>query len=268
MTPKSTLQGPRDDIISIVCARCGEEKPAGDFVSQRRSAGNTKNCLDCRNQLNSHVSSVSPFSKTSSSNLTKHSRSRGAIMVLRSLGVHPSSLERTAVKRTDGDAGLSPPNERSGTQPTSPETLRHLHTARRLFEEPISQPQVVLGTPIPPTQQSLRNFRTLAPSPPIQPTTDQIASHSDPSTVPSSTTDAEYSYLASRFHKGGKDSQDDASKAEAKARQVAIQRDHRSRRRAGETVSLTPSISQLGVFAVPDELGEGIPRCDRRRCAG
>lgn len=189
-------------------------------------------------------------------------------MTLRRLAVRPSSAERRAPKRTDGDAGLSPPNERSGTQPTSPERLRQLHTARRLFEEPISQPQVVLGTPIPPTQQSLLNFRTLAPSPTVQPTTDQIASHSDPSTVPSNTTDAEYSYLASRFHKGWKDSQDDASKAGAKARQVAIQRDHRSRRRAGETVSLTPSISQLGVSAVPDEPGEGIPGRDRRRCAG
>jgi hypothetical protein len=217
-------------------------------------------------QLNSHVSSVSPFSKMSSSNQTKHSRSRGAIRVLRSIGVRPSSPERTAAKRTDGDAGLSPPNERSRTQPTSPERLWHLHTARRLLEEPISQPQVVLGTPIPPTQQSLRNFRTLAPSPPVHPTTDQIASHSDPSTVPSSTTDAEYSYLASGFHKGGKDSQDDASKAEARARQVAVQRDHRSRRRAGETVSLTPSISQLGVSAVPDEPGEGIPAGDHCCC--
>ncbi|EXU94892.1 PIF1-like helicase [Metarhizium robertsii] len=37
---------------------------------------------------------------------------------------------------------------------------------------------------------------------------------------------------------------------------AAIQRDHRSRRRAGETVSLTPSISQLGVFEALDGLGE------------
>lgn len=36
----------------------------------------------------------------------------------------------------------------------------------------------------------------------------------------------------------------------------------------GETVSLTPSISQLGVSAVPDEPGESIPGRDRRRCAG
>ena len=44
------------DMISIVCARCGEARPAGDFVSKRKSAGNTKNCLDCRNKNNSHVS--------------------------------------------------------------------------------------------------------------------------------------------------------------------------------------------------------------------
>jgi hypothetical protein len=36
--------------------------------------------------------------------------------------------------------------------------------------------------------------------------------------------------------------------AGARAKRAAIQRGHRSRRRAGETVSLTPSISQLGAF--------------------
>ncbi|KAH7114578.1 hypothetical protein B0J13DRAFT_240276 [Dactylonectria estremocensis] len=43
------------DIISVVCARCREERPAGDFVSKRKSAGNTKNCLDCRNKNDSHI---------------------------------------------------------------------------------------------------------------------------------------------------------------------------------------------------------------------
>jgi hypothetical protein len=38
----------------------------------------------------------------------------------------------------------------------------------------------------------------------------------------------------------------------------AIQRDHCSRRRAGETVSLTPTISQLGVFDGSEGPGEGI----------
>jgi hypothetical protein len=47
------------DIISIICARCGEERPAGDFVSKRKSAESTKNCLDCRNKNDSHVSSRS-----------------------------------------------------------------------------------------------------------------------------------------------------------------------------------------------------------------
>ncbi|KAF6523203.1 hypothetical protein HZS61_014731 [Fusarium oxysporum f. sp. conglutinans] len=167
-----------------------------------------------------------------------------------------TSAERCAPKRTDGDAGLPPPNERSGTQPTSPEKLRQRHAARRLFRESLSQPHVVLGTPIPPTQQSTRRFRALAPSPPVQPTAHPIASHSDPSTVRSSTTGLGYSYLAARFHKGGKDSQDEPSKAVARAKQAAIQRDHRSRRRVGETVSLTPTISQLGVFGDFEGPGE------------
>ncbi|KAH7462394.1 hypothetical protein FOMA001_g18523 [Fusarium oxysporum f. sp. matthiolae] len=220
------------DLLFVVCARCGEERPKSAFRAKRQSAGQTKQCIDCRNQRVSHVSSAFLVYKTLNPHQMKHSRSKVVLQTLRNIALRPSSPGRPATKRTDGDAGLSPPNERSGTQPTSPEKLRQLHTARSLFGEPISQPQVVLGTPIPPTQQSLRNFRTLAPSPTVQPTTNQIA-----------------------FHKGGKDSQDDASKAEAKARQVAIQRDHRSRRRAGETVSLTPSISQLGVSAVTDEPG-------------
>ena len=68
----------------------------------------------------------------------------------------------------------------------------------------------------------------------------------------------DYSYLTARFHKGGKDSQDDSCKAGARAKQAAIQRDHRSRRRAGETVSLTPTISQLGVLEDFEGPGEGI----------
>ena len=176
----------------------------------------------------------------------KHSRSNVVLHTLRSVAVRPSSPERNPVKRSDGDAGLSPANERSGTRPTSPEKMRQLDTARSLFGEPTSQPHVVLGTPVPPTQQSSQVFRALAPSPLL--TTHPIASHSDPSSVRSSTTGADYSYLAARFHKGGKDSQDDSSKARARAKQAAIQRDHRSRRRAGEAISLTPTISQLGVF--------------------
>lgn len=177
---------------------------------------------------------------------------------MRNLSVRPSSAGRPAPKRTDGDAGMSPPDDRSGTQPTSPEKLQQLHPARRLFRESISQPHVVLGTPIPPTQQSSRLFRALAPSPPVQPATHLIASHSDSSTVRSSTTGVDYSYLAARFHKGGKDSQDDSSKAGARAKLAAIQRGHRSRRRAGETVSLTPTISQLGILEGLERPGEVI----------
>ncbi|KAL6405434.1 ATP-dependent DNA helicase PIF1 [Ilyonectria robusta] len=191
----------------------------------------------------------------------KNSRSRSAIQTLRKLAVRSSSAERPARKRTDGETGLSPAKDRSGTQPTSPEKLQQLHAARRLFRESISQPHVVLGTLIPPTQQSSRLFPELAPSPPAQPTTHPTASHSDPSTVRSITTSVDYSYLAARFHRAGKDSQDNPSKAGARAKLAAVQRDHRSRRRAGETVSLTPTISQLGVFDGSEGPGEGV-ECD------
>ncbi|KAG7002669.1 ATP-dependent DNA helicase PIF1 [Fusarium oxysporum f. sp. conglutinans] len=229
------------DLLFVVCARCGEERPESAFRAKRQSAGQTKQCIDCRNQRVSH-----------------HSRSKVVLQTLRNIALRPSSPGRPATKRTEGDAGLSPPNERSGTQPTSPEKLRQLHTARSLFGESISQPHVVLGTPIPPTQQSSRLFRALAPSPPVQPTTHPLVSHSDPSTLRSSTPGVDYSYLATRFHKGGKDSQDDSLKAGARAKLAVIQRDHRSRRRAGEAVSLTPTISQLGFledFEGPGEDG-------------
>ncbi|KID81680.1 ATP-dependent DNA helicase PIF1 [Metarhizium guizhouense ARSEF 977] len=206
-------------------------------MTRRKSTNPTTTCLKCRDYRNS-----------------ERARSRGAIQILRNLAVRP---ERPAPKRTDREAGLSPGKERSGTQPTSPERLRQPPTARRLFGKPISQPRVVLGTPIPPTQSSPL-YRTLAPSPPVQPTAYPIASHPDPSTIRSSTPSipgVDYSYLAARFHRGGKVSQDDSSKAWARAKQAAIQRDHRSRRRAGETVSLTPTISQLG--AIEDFEGPG-----------
>lgn len=38
-----------DNLVSVVCARCGGKEPAGDFASKRKSAGKAKNCLDCRN---------------------------------------------------------------------------------------------------------------------------------------------------------------------------------------------------------------------------
>ncbi|KHO10936.1 Ankyrin repeat-containing domain protein [Metarhizium robertsii ARSEF 23] len=209
---------------STLCARCGEKKPTDDFVSKRKSARNTKNCLDCRNQ------------------------SRDAIQTLKSLAVGPSSSESPALKRTEEDADLSPPNDRSGTQPTSSESIRQGHTARTLFKASISQPRVELGTPLPPTQQSSGLLRTLAPSPPMQRMTHPIVSLSDPGTVRNSTTSVDHAYLATRYRRGGKDSQDNPSTAGARVKLAAIQRDHRSRRRAGETVSLTPSISQLGVF--------------------
>ncbi|EXU94564.1 hypothetical protein X797_012364 [Metarhizium robertsii] len=236
----------QDDIISIVCVLCGEEKPAGDIVGKRKSVGHTRNCLDCRNQRSSHVSPVS--------------QSRGVIQTLRDLAVRPSPAERPASKRTEGAAGLSPAKERCGTQPTSPERLQQTPTVRKLFGESISQPtqpRIVLGTPIPPTLQSSRLFRALAPSPLVQPTVHSIASNSDASAVRSSTTRVDYSYLAARFHKGGRDSQDDSSTARARAKLAAIQHDHRSRGRVGETASLTHKLTQLGVCQCSDVAGEG-----------
>ncbi|KAK8912669.1 hypothetical protein VCV18_012348 [Metarhizium anisopliae] len=206
----------QDDLISVVCARCGEEKPAGDF----------------------------------------RSRSRDAIQTLKNLAVGPSSSESFALKRTPEDAGLSPPNDRSRAQPTSSEGARQCHTARTLFKASISQPRVELGTPLPPNQQGSGLFRSLAPSPAVQRTTHPIVPLSDPATVRGSTTSLDYAYLANRYRKGGKDSQDDPSTAGARVKLAAIQRDHRSRRRAGETVSLTPTISQLGSFQGSDVAGE------------
>ncbi|KJK85270.1 hypothetical protein H633G_10889, partial [Metarhizium anisopliae BRIP 53284] len=228
---------------STLCARCGEKKPTGDFVSKRKSARNTKNCLDCRNQ------------------------SRDAIQTLKSLAVGPSSSESPASKRTEEDADLSPPNDRSGTQPTSSESIRQGHTARTLFKASISQPRVELGTPLPPTQQSSGLLRTLAPSPPMQRMTHPIVSLSDPGTVRSSTTSVDHAYLATRYRRGGKDSQDNPSTAGARVKLAAIQRDHRSRRRAGETVSLTPTISQLGNFQGSEVAREDASQ-DRPRTGG
>ncbi|KID95259.1 ATP-dependent DNA helicase PIF1, partial [Metarhizium majus ARSEF 297] len=66
----------------------------------------------------------------------------------------------------------------------------------------------------------------------------------------------DHTYLATRYRKGGKDSQDSPSTAEARVKLAAIQRDHRSRRRAGETVPLTPTISQLRYFQGSEVAGE------------
>jgi len=202
----------------------------------------------------------SPYSsRLFDTNQSKNSRSRNAILSLRTLAARPPSAGRSASKRTEGDANLSPPAKRSGAQPTSPEGLRQQQTARILFGEATSQPHIVLGTPILSTQRSAQLFRPLAPSPPAHSTTRSIASHSDPTTCRSSATGFGRSYSTVKFHRGGKDSQDDSSKAVARAKQAVIQRDHRSRRRAGEAVSLTPTLSQLGTFERSDGHGEGIP---------
>ncbi|KAM4063335.1 ATP-dependent DNA helicase PIF1 [Hirsutella rhossiliensis] len=113
----------------------------------------------------------------------------------------------SAPKRTDRDAGLSPPTSRTRTEPSSPETLKQ-PSARR-FQQP----------------NKARGSSGRWP----------LASHFDPSTAEGNATRMNYSYLAARFHKGRKVSQDDPSTAGARVKLAAIQRDHRSRRRAGET---------------------------------
>lgn len=75
----------------------------------------------------------------------------------------------------------------------------------------------------------------------------------------------DYAYFAGRFHRGGKDSQDGPVRAEARTKRAGIQRDHRSRRRAGEIVSLTPSISQLGVIEDSGQQGKEDARQEQPR---
>lgn len=190
----------------------------------------------------------------------KYTRSRGATQTLRDVAVRPSSADGPAAKRTEEDASLSPPKDRCGSQPTSLERVRQCHTAGASFEASISQPRIELGTPLPPTEQRSGLLRTLAPSPPVQRTTHPIVSLSDPATIRSSKTNMGHAYLATRYRKGGKDSQDDPSTAGARVKLAAIQRDHRLRRRAGKAVSLTPTISQLGVCQL-EAAGEGICAC-------
>ncbi|EXU95902.1 AAA ATPase, helitron and PIF1-like helicase domain protein [Metarhizium robertsii] len=183
-------------------------------------------------------------------------RSRGATQTLRDIAVRPSSPDRPA-KRTDQEAGLSPRQKISETRPLSSKNSRGRHKmSRSFFEDSMNQPHAVLGTPLPPAQQSSGLFQVLAPSPPVRQTTHPIVSLSDAATTQSSAASMDYTYLATRYHKGGKDSQDNPSTAEARVKLAAIQRDHRSRRRAGETVPLTPTISQLRYFQGSEVAGE------------
>jgi hypothetical protein len=203
---------------------------------------------------------LSRLQKMFNADQLKYSRSRGATRTLRDVAVRPFSNDGPAAKRTDREAGLQPEQKIPETQPTSSESFQERHTVRLSFEDSIDQPRVVLGTPLPPTQQSSGLFRALAPSPPVQRTTHPIVSLSDPATIRSSTTSVDHAYLATRYRKGGKDSQDNPSTAGARVKLAAIQRGHRSRRRAGETVSLTPTISQLDVCK-SETAGEGICTC-------
>ncbi|KAM4059090.1 hypothetical protein HRG_013098 [Hirsutella rhossiliensis] len=130
-------RGSQGGVVSIVCIRCGEEKPAQDFLGRRKSAGHTKSCLGCRNKRAYH-----------------YSRSRRITQTLREVAVRPSSADGPAAKRTDRDARLQPEQKIPKAQPTSSESFQERHTVRFSSEDSMSQPRVVLGTPLPPTQQS------------------------------------------------------------------------------------------------------------------
>jgi hypothetical protein len=203
-----------------------------------------------------------PRCKVFNADQLKYSRSRGVTQTLRGVAVGPSSPDRPA-KRTDQEAGLSPRQKRSETRSSSSKSSRGCHPVRgSSFEDSMNQPHVVLGTPLPPTQQSSGLSRALAPSPCVRQTTHHlIVSLSDAATTRSSAASMDHAYLATRYHKGGKDSQDNSCTAEARVKLAAIQRDHRSRRRAGETVSPTPTISQLRNFQGLEVAGEGIYPC-------
>ncbi|KJZ79061.1 hypothetical protein HIM_01834 [Hirsutella minnesotensis 3608] len=60
MSPVPTHRGAQDGVVSIVCIRCREEKPAEDFLTRRKSVGHTRSCLSCRNQRASHVEKRDP----------------------------------------------------------------------------------------------------------------------------------------------------------------------------------------------------------------
>lgn len=115
---------------------------------------------------------------------------------------------------------------------------------------------MVLGTPLSLSQQSSGLFRALAPSPRVQETTHPVMPVSDPATTRNEANRVDHAYLADKYHKGGRQSQDGPSKAEARAKRAAIQRDHRSRRRAGEAVSLTRTVSQLSISRGAEPAGE------------
>lgn len=244
----------------IVCARCGEKKTACDFVSKKKSARATKNCLACRNKNNSHVSSGFLLRNTVCSNEMQYSRSRSAILTLRSFVAHPSSGDARQ-KRAPGDAGLPPARDRVGTRSVSPGRIQQPPVAGSSIGENGSEPYVVLGTPLPATQQSSSLARVVTLSPATQVKTDPTASHSDPASTRRNTTRMDYSYLTAKFHKGGRVSQDDLSTAGARVKLASIQRDHRSRRRAGEAVSLTPPVSQLGISQGAEPAKKGIHAC-------
>ncbi|KAH7110961.1 hypothetical protein EDB81DRAFT_369466 [Dactylonectria macrodidyma] len=80
-----------NDVLFVVCARCGEERPESAFTAKRQSAGQTKQCIDCRNQRVSHVSSTFLVYKTLNPHQMKHSRSKVVLQTLRNIALRPSS---------------------------------------------------------------------------------------------------------------------------------------------------------------------------------
>lgn len=175
----------------------------------------------------------------------KRSRSKDAILTLKGITAASPASERRSLKRTEGDASLSPPNDRSKTQPTLSERVRECHVVSSLSDPSITQPRVVLGTPLSLTQQSSGLFRALAPSPRVQERTHPIVPVTEPATTRNEAARVNHAYLADKYHKGGKHSQDSCSTAEARAK------------RAGEAVSLTPTVSQLSISWGAEPAGEG-----------
>ena len=149
-TPIPSQEDPAQNVSretpSIVCARCGVKKPASDFVSKRKSVVQARSCQDCRGQRDSSVSSAFLALQAVISDPIQRARP-GALQTMRNLAMPPA--KRAAPKRTAADAGLSPSTERTRLQPTSPDQLQQRYIARRLCTEPINQPRVLLGTPIP-----------------------------------------------------------------------------------------------------------------------
>lgn len=136
-------------------------------------------------------------------------------------------------ERIERDTELPTANSRSGRQPPLADSHQQPPVARS-FGEHSSQPHIVLGTPLPAIQQSSSPFCALAPAPAAPQIIEPVASHSTLLTGRGGMARIDYAYLAGRFRRGGKDSQDDSAREGARAKRAAIQRENRSRRVRGK----------------------------------